>query len=168
MMQTARPQGNAAIPAHGNVSVTSGLPITLIATSAARARPWLITSSRTKATKAFSGIGATGKASAPLATTGINSGKSAVAMFEPTFRSNPQSSLWLAVLLRALEDALRPIKTGNNGLSREKQMQDARDYVTTPSRDLLMVCNLAGVDMQVAIHQMNAQVTKEMMPEPNF
>jgi hypothetical protein len=79
-------------------------------------------------------------------------------MFEPTFRSNPQSSLWLAVLLRAVEDALRPIKTGNNGLSREKQMQDARDYLTTPSRDLLMVCNYAGLDMEAFIDRMKVQI----------
>jgi hypothetical protein len=79
-------------------------------------------------------------------------------MFELSFRSDPQSALWLAVLLRAVEDALRPIKTGNNGLSREKQMQDARDYVTTPSRDLLMVCNLAGLDMEAFIDRMKLKI----------
>jgi hypothetical protein len=81
-------------------------------------------------------------------------------MFDHSPGWNPQKNLWQAVLLRAIEDALRPTMMGSAGFDRDKAIQEARDYLTKPSRDLSMVCNLAGLDMQAVIDRMKVQIAK--------
>lgn len=39
-------------------------------------------------------------------------------------------------------------------------MREARDYLTRPSRDLAMVCTLAGVDMGAVIEAMRKQLAR--------
>lgn len=64
-----------------------------------------------------------------------------------------------------LEDALTGTVIGSGGLSRQNVMRDARIYLTRPSRDLSMVCNLAGLEMQSVIDRMKAQIAKAPTPE---
>lgn len=62
--------------------------------------------------------------------------------------SNPERALWQMVLFQAVHDALH----GPKGVPRmqfARMRQEARDYITTPSKDLAMVCAMAGVEMDV-------------------
>src|SRR5690606_5713679 len=69
-----------------------------------------------------------------------------------------ERELWQAVLLRAVEDALDAPSLGAKESRRQRAMQEARDYLTRPSRDLAMVCSLAGMDMQAVIEGMQKRV----------
>lgn len=47
---------------------------------------------------------------------------------------------------------------------RIRDTQAARDYLTTPSKDLATVCSLAGLDMQAVIEQMRKQIVAAPTP----
>lgn len=84
-------------------------------------------------------------------------------MFDNSPGWNPEKNLWQAVLMRAVEDALRPPIMDTGALSREKALRDARAYLTRPSRDLSMVCNLAGLGMQAMIERMKVQIENTLI-----
>lgn len=78
---------------------------------------------------------------------------------------NPERDLWQSVLLMAIEDALTGPKDlkGNQEL-RALQRRRACTYVTRPSKDLSIVCGLAGVDMEALIDRMMVQISA--LPAP--
>ena len=73
--------------------------------------------------------------------------------------TNPEGGLWQAVLLQAVEEALHGPKNTYR-LHRAREWQEARDYITTPSKDLEMVCSLAGVEMGAVVERMRQQLTQ--------
>lgn len=71
--------------------------------------------------------------------------------------SNPERALWQMVLHQAVHDALH----GPKGIPRMQfgqRWQEARDYITSPSEDLAMVCAMAGVDMEAVVERMRKQL----------
>lgn len=77
--------------------------------------------------------------------------------------TNPERALWQAVLLQAVEEALHGPKN-IAPLHRAREWQEARDYITTPSKDLAMVCALAGVEMDAVVERMRVLI--DAMPAP--
>lgn len=75
-------------------------------------------------------------------------------MFDPPSRWNPERNLWLEVLYRTVEDATKGPRHVPQPADKALIMREARDYLTRPSRDLAMVCALAGVDMGAVIDRM--------------
>lgn len=71
--------------------------------------------------------------------------------------ANPERALWQAVLLQAVEEALHGPKNVSP-LHRAREWQEARDYITTPSEDLAMVCSLAGVQMDAVVDRMRVRI----------
>lgn len=84
-------------------------------------------------------------------------------MLEDTGR-NPQQRLWAAVLLRTVEDALIGVPNETR-ISRIRICEEARTYLTTPSKDLAEVCALAGLDMQAVIDRMRNRIKDAPTPE---
>ncbi|WP_137111943.1 hypothetical protein [Rhodobacter sp. SY28-1] len=80
--------------------------------------------------------------------------------------ANPERALWQAVLLQAIEEALHGPKSVST-LHRAREWQEARDYITTPSEDLEMVCSLAGVEMEAVVERMKLE-TKSRHRNANF
>ena len=72
--------------------------------------------------------------------------------------SNPERALWQAVLLQAVEEALTGPKNVTR-LHRARMWQEARDYITTPSEDLAMVCAMAGVEMEAVVERMQRRAS---------
>ncbi len=70
-----------------------------------------------------------------------------------SYITNPEQALWQAVLLQAVEEALQGPKNVTR-LQRAREWQEARDYITTPSKDLAMVCAMAGVEMEALVERM--------------
>lgn len=77
---------------------------------------------------------------------------------------HPERNLWCEVLLRAVDDALHGPQV-NDGTSRLRVISEARSYLTTPSKDLSLVCSLAGVDMEALIDRMKRQLATAPTPE---
>ena len=67
--------------------------------------------------------------------------------------TNPEQALWQEVLYLAVQEALYGPKNVLR-VHHARMWREARDYLTTPSRDLAMVCALAGVDMEAVIDRM--------------
>lgn len=88
-------------------------------------------------------------------------------MFEREPAYNPEKTLWQEVLYQAIQDALYgiPAGCGINKENRINKTKEARQYLTTPSKDLSMVCNLAGLDMQAVIKRMREQIANASTPE---
>lgn len=86
-------------------------------------------------------------------------------MFDSGIDWNPEKNFWREVLYRFVCDALEGPRDIHDRENKIKQCRDARDYLTRPSRDLSMVCNLAGLDMQPVIDRMKAQIAKAPTPE---
>ncbi len=78
---------------------------------------------------------------------------------------SPAKELWQEVLLRAVEDALFGPRHVQKRATKIILCKEARDYLTQPSRDLSMVCNLAGLDMQAVIDRMRVRIAKAPAPE---
>lgn len=85
-----------------------------------------------------------------------------------------EQDLWQSVLLIVVADALhgspRHVAHKANAelhetARRVHECQKARDYLTRPSRDLAMVCNLAGLDMHAVIDRMTRQIAAAPSPE---
>lgn len=74
-------------------------------------------------------------------------------------------ALWQAVLLRTVADAVLGVANEANRTSRVRICEDARCYLTKPSRDLGEVCTMAGMDMQTVIERMRAQIANAPTPE---
>ena len=79
-------------------------------------------------------------------------------MFEAPSRWNPEWNLWLEVLYRTVEDATKGPRHVPKPADKALIMREARDYLTRPSRDLAMVCALAGVDMGAVIDRMRGMI----------
>ncbi|MEH6521107.1 hypothetical protein [Sulfitobacter sp.] len=71
---------------------------------------------------------------------------------------NPDQSLWQAVLQRQVDDAL----LGTGGISgtraRERATNEARRLLTTQNEDLTMLCDLAGLEVEVVIEAMRERI----------
>ena len=78
---------------------------------------------------------------------------------------SPAKELWQEVLLRAVEDALFGPRHVQKRAAKISLCKEARDYLTQPSRDLSMACNLAELDMQAVIDRMRARIAKAPAPE---
>lgn len=78
-----------------------------------------------------------------------------------------ERALWQEVLLRAIMDARLEPDTPPIPANAHNDTVDARRYLTTPSKDLAMVCALAGVDMQALIERMQRQVAA-VQPAPAY
>ncbi len=77
-----------------------------------------------------------------------------------------ERELWQQVLLQAVNDALHGVPGGmSNKAVRIRDTHAARDYLTTPSQDLSMVCNLAGLDPVAVIERMRKQIAAAPTPE---
>lgn len=74
--------------------------------------------------------------------------------------TNPERGLWQAVLLQAVEEALHGPKNVSP-LHRARMWREARDYITTPSKDLAMVCSLAGVEMDAVVERAQALLASD-------
>lgn len=68
----------------------------------------------------------------------------------------PERLLWIRVLLLAVEDATLGIGggTGASNLKKQQMVEEARAFLTTPSEDLQIVCDGAGLDMLSVIDHM--------------
>lgn len=86
-------------------------------------------------------------------------------MFDTASDWNPEKNLWREVLYRFVSDALEGAKEVLGRDAKIRLCQEARTYLTRPSRDLSMVCNLAGLEMQPVIDRMKAQIAKAPTPE---
>jgi len=65
---------------------------------------------------------------------------------------NPERSLWAEVLRLAIKDVVKgPMIDGAPAAVRDRERAKTLRWLTTPSRDLQMVCDLAGVEMQSLI-----------------
>lgn len=74
-------------------------------------------------------------------------------------------ALWQAVLLRTVADAVLGVANEADRTSRVRICEDARRYLTKPSRDLGEVCTMAGMDMQTVIERMRTQIANAPTPE---
>ena len=124
----------------------------------------LTTSLRTRGTRHCSGIGTTCKPSARTATTAPSNGRNAP-VNDQSERWNPERNMWREVLFLAVDEALYGPKHVNDRQHFIRMCQETRDYLTKPRRDLSMVCNLAGLDMQPVMERMRAQIGKAAAPE---
>ena len=82
-------------------------------------------------------------------------------MFDAPARWNPERNLWLEVLYRTVEDATKGPRHVPKPADKALIMREARDYLTRPSRDLAMVCALAGVDMWAVIEMMRKKIESQ-------
>lgn len=81
---------------------------------------------------------------------------------------NPDKALWQAVLLLVVDDALLGADgPGAQGmrLTRAQATVEARTYLTTPSKDLAIVCHLAGLDPEAVMTSMRKRIAKAPSPE---
>ena len=68
--------------------------------------------------------------------------------------------LWQSVLLQAVEDALIgiPARSGMDPARRAAEINAARRYLTKPSEQLDLLCNLAGLNTQAVIDRMKIRI----------
>lgn len=88
-------------------------------------------------------------------------------MFDHPDRRDPRRDLWQAVLLTTVEDALigAPSMAGHPKVTRIRQIEEARRYLTRPSKDLTTVCTLAGLDPEAVIDAMRKRIADAPSPE---
>lgn len=81
-------------------------------------------------------------------------------MFEREPGHSPERELWQVVLMTAIDDAVSgvPATSCPNPARRVRMTIEARAYITTPSRDLSMVCTLAGLDPAAVLDRMRARI----------
>lgn len=89
-------------------------------------------------------------------------------MFDREPDHNPESTLWQTVLLLTIDDALKGVsQQGANykgTAARVCMIEEARRYLTTPSRDLAQVCALAGMEMRAVIDRMKVKIAAAPCP----
>ncbi|MTD98788.1 hypothetical protein GIY56_00630 [Paracoccus sp. YIM 132242] len=73
--------------------------------------------------------------------------------------------LWQAVLLRTVADAVLGVSQESNRDTRIRICEEARRYLTSPSRDLSEVCALADMDMNAVIEKMRNQIAQAPTPK---
>lgn len=87
-------------------------------------------------------------------------------MFEREPGHSAERNIWQAVLLQAVTDALEGVPGGmGNRDTRLRLTEDARRYLTRPSKDLSTVCALAGLDPEAVIERMRKQIAAAPTPE---
>lgn len=79
-------------------------------------------------------------------------------MAESLSATKSERELWQEVLLLAVDEALHGPKHVLDKKQKLHMCRSARAYITTPSRDLSMVCAFAGLDMQAVIERMRVQI----------
>ncbi len=70
-------------------------------------------------------------------------------------------ALWRGVIMQAFEDAFSTNKYGTNHYQKDINCRDAHKWLSKPSRDLSMVCNLAMINMESVIRLYHQRLTKE-------
>lgn len=75
------------------------------------------------------------------------------------------AELWQAVLLRTVADAVLGVANESDRTTRVRVCEDARRYLTKPSRDLAEVCTMAGMEMQTVMERMRTQIANAPTPE---
>ncbi|MBB4955519.1 hypothetical protein H4S14_003530 [Agrobacterium vitis] len=84
---------------------------------------------------------------------------------------NGPENLWRAVLLSAIDEALRgpsmstAMLTDKSVTYRIRCIKEARDYVIRPNKDFNMVCSLAGLDPDAARERIAKQIAAAPSPE---
>lgn len=68
--------------------------------------------------------------------------------------------LWQEVLLRAITDARLAPDAAAFSPRQVDEINEARAYLTMPSKDLAAVCAMAGVDMEAMIERMNRRIAE--------
>lgn len=87
----------------------------------------------------------------------------------PPLAMNGERSLWAAVLLQAIEDALEGARIDARSIElRIAYTERCRRYLTTPNPDLAHVCGLAGVDMETLIERMAKRIDGAPAPGELF
>lgn len=77
---------------------------------------------------------------------------------------NPHRALWRAVLNRVVQDALSPTVNNNPTVSsvpKPEEREYARRFLTRPSKDLNMLCELSAVEMNYVIRKTREALEKE-------
>ena len=74
-------------------------------------------------------------------------------MYDGPSQHSPERELWQAVLLQVIADAFESPSGVGKAVTRERVKREALDYLTQPSKDLAMLCSLAGVDMGALIYR---------------
>lgn len=70
-----------------------------------------------------------------------------------------EAQIWQSVLLVQIEDALYgPQVLCGGPKARARAIREARAYLTTQSKDLALVCSMAGMDMHAVIERMKARI----------
>lgn len=85
-------------------------------------------------------------------------------MFEREPGYCAERALWTEVLTLAISDALKGVPSGGSRY-RIADTVRAREYLTTPSKDLDFVCAGAGIDMESLIDRMKIAIAKAPAPE---
>lgn len=73
---------------------------------------------------------------------------------------------WQAVLAQVITDALQGSKmAGDTQMTRVRQIQEARDYITQPNRDFNEVCYLAGMNPEAVRERLRTTIAEASAPE---
>jgi hypothetical protein len=73
--------------------------------------------------------------------------------------------LWQAVLVRTVMDAVLGVANESSRAVSVRLCEEARRYLTRPSRDLAQVCALADMDMDSVLDRMRKQIANALTPE---
>lgn len=65
-----------------------------------------------------------------------------------------ETRLWQAVLYQAVDDALNGAALGGSETTKLRSIEEARSFLTKPSRDLDLVCSSAEFNMAVIVERM--------------
>ncbi|MBL4917455.1 hypothetical protein [Szabonella alba] len=79
-------------------------------------------------------------------------------MFDDPGRSSPERALWQEVLYRVISDARLDSDGGKIPRRRQEEYTEARAYLTEPSEDLALVCEMAGVDMGALVERIAEKI----------
>lgn len=86
-------------------------------------------------------------------------------MFERQPTYNPHRTLWQEVLLQTIEDALLGPSLDLSEERRVRTCKAARAYLTTASKDLEQVCQLAGFDPMAVLQKLRTKIAQAPSPE---
>jgi hypothetical protein len=73
---------------------------------------------------------------------------------------NPERTLWQEVLNRQVDDALHGPASIYGLTKRTKAVEEARTFLTTPSKNLAQLCSMAGLDMGAVIPAMLKRINE--------
>lgn len=86
-------------------------------------------------------------------------------MFEREPGQSAERDLWQTVLRQTVEDALIGVAQESKRHDRVRICESARNYLSAPSKDLSMICAMAGVDMHSVIERMRIRIANAPSPE---